>query len=123
MTLDLIAHTPREEIIYFWAFGSPVAMTDVSVQFPNIKGLHFEGTLLPDVFPNPNSNKDGDVFPSVQHIFLDRVGVGSGWGPLITFLRRRASARRQLDSLVVVGSYSAPPGITQEMVGEFRLNP
>lgn len=39
--LDFIAHTPREEIIYFHqAHGRPIMATeDIPVQFPNLKGL------------------------------------------------------------------------------------
>ena len=49
---NLIAHIPREEIVYFRAYGEPVAMENISARFPNLGGLHLERTPLPAAFPS-----------------------------------------------------------------------
>ena len=122
--LDLIAHVPREEVIYFRAYGKPLAMEEISAQLPNLRGLHFERVPLPAAFPRAVPDGDGKTLRCLQYIFLDRVFVGNGdWGPLFTFLLWRASSGNLLHSLVIVGSYRRPPTVTQEMVQEFRLNP
>ena len=123
--LDLIAHAPREEIVYFRAYGKPLAAEDISAQFPNLRGLHFERTPLPAAFPKANLDGDGETFRCLQYICLDRVAVsgGDGWEPLITFLLWRVRSGSRLHSLAIVGPYRRPPTITQVMVQEFRLTP
>jgi len=90
--LDLIAHAPRDEIVYFRAHGKPLAVQDISTQFPNLKGLHFERTPLPAAFPKANHDGDGETFRCLQYICLDRVVVrgGDGWEPLVAFVLFRA---------------------------------
>ena len=124
VTLDLIAHVPREEIVYFQAQGTPLATEDVSAQFPNLRGLRFEKTPLSVAFPKVTPDRNGEVFPSLRYISLDQMVMsgGDGWEPLSTFLLRRVRAGRRLHSLVIVGPYRVVP-ITPEMVGEYRLNP
>ena len=39
LTLDLIAHTPREEIVYFRTSGNLEAVKDLGTQTPNLKAL------------------------------------------------------------------------------------
>jgi len=125
VALDLIAHVPREEIVYLLVHGTSVAIEDVSAQFPNLRGLHFESTPLSVALPEANHSRDVDIFPSLRYIFLDRIVVddSDGWEPLVTFLLRRARSGRPLRSLVIIGSYHAWPNITQGMVGEFRFDP
>ena len=106
--LNLIAHAPREEIVYFRAYGKPLAMEDISAQFPNLKGLHFERTPLPTAFPNSNPNGDAETFRCLQYM---------------TFLLGRTRSGSRLHSLVIVGSYRRPPTIPQGMVRGFMLTP
>ena len=122
--LDLISHLPREGVDHFRASGVPVTVEEISAQFPNLRGLHFGSVSLPAAFRRAIPDGHGEVFRHLQYIFLERVFVSSGdWGPLITFLLGRVRSGSLLHSLVIVGSYRVLPGITQEMVQEFRLNP
>jgi len=122
MTLDLIAHVPREEIVYFRVCGKPPAMEEVSARLPNLRGLHFERTPISATFPKANIDGDGEIFRCLQYIYLDRAVVGGdGWRPLITFLLWRARSGRLLHSLVIAGSYRTLPNISQGAVREFRL--
>ena len=125
VTLDLIAHVPREEVVYLRAYGKPVAVDVISAQLPNLKGLHFERAPLPIIFPKANPDGDGEIFPSLQYILLDRVAVSrsDGWEPLVTFLLLRAGSGRRIHSLVIVGPCRTRPNVTQRMVQEFRLIP
>ena len=121
--LDLIAHTPREDIIYLHSYGDPVAMGDVSTQLPNLRGLHFEGIPLYAAFPKSNLNGGGEIFPSLQYALLDPVVVNDGdWSPLTTFLDRRASSGDRLHTLVLVGPYQIDQvmrGCLERSVQEF----
>ena len=122
--LDLIAHTPREEIVYFRTYDEPVAMEKISTQLPYLKGLHFERTHLPAAFPKSNLDREGEIFPSLQYILLDSVFVDDGdWSPLKTFLDRRMSSGNQLHTLVLVGTYRIAPSVRWslgDVVREFK---
>ncbi|KAF9646758.1 hypothetical protein BDM02DRAFT_3118156 [Thelephora ganbajun] len=126
LTLDLIAHVPREEFVYFKACEQPVAMEDVSARFPNLKALHSLGTPLPAIFPTSNLDMDGDIFPSLQHVCLDSVVVkDDDWSPLTTFLARRSSSGNPLHSLGIAGRYCMRPEVLKSirsMVRQFRMN-
>ena len=112
--LDLIAHVPREEIVFFETRGGRVAMGNVHARFPNLGALSFNATPLTAVFPNPNP--DG-VLASLRHVFLQNPVVNGGdWSPLMTFLSRRASSGNRLDSLEM--SYS--PHMCLELVERIR---
>jgi len=97
-------------------------MEEISTQWPNLRGLHFESVSLPITFPR--ANPDGEeIFRCLRYLFLDRVFLVDGdWGPLTTFLLWRARSGRRLHSLVIVNSHRALPSITQEMAQEFRLD-
>jgi hypothetical protein len=124
-TLDLIAHAPREDIVYFRTNGRPVTTQTISTRFPHLRALHYEGTPLSTAFPGPNPDEHPDVFPSLQRVNLDRVIVPHGdWGPLITFLARRASSGRRLDILEINGPVSIRAEVMESIkgvVGVFRL--
>jgi len=126
VSLDLIAHIPPEDVVYFHGYRKPVDMKDLSAQLPNLRTLHFDRTPLPAAFPNPGLDRDGEIFPSLRHLFLDWVVVDCGdWSSLTTFLDCRASSGNQLHSLVIIGSYHmrpALPWIFRKVVGEFILN-
>ena len=125
VALDLIENVPREDVVYFHADGGPVAMEGVSVQFPYLKALHFEGMLLHIAFPEPTPGRDRKVFPSLQRITLDQVVVRRGdWSPLTSFLAHRASSENVLDILEIIGSYKMRPGVEESIrrgVREFRM--
>ena len=99
-TLNLIAHAPREEVSYISAVNEPVVMADMSAQLPYLRALCFLGTPLHLAFPEPAPGMDGEIFPSLQHITLDRIFAPNGdWSRLITFLSRRASSGNQIITL------------------------
>ena len=124
--LDLIAHTPRDEIVCFRSWGNPVAIQDVSTQLPNLRTLHFGAMSLPPVFQEPNLDGNEKLLPSLQHICMERMFVGdSCWSPLMTFLAHRASSGNPLTSLTVVDSpHMRPPekGRVNSLVQEFRFH-
>ena len=105
--LDLIAHTPRDDIIFFQSKCGLASMEDISAQFPNLKVLLIEtGRIpLPTIFPESKMGGDEEVLPSLQHIgFLNRPD-GGDWSPLTAFLARRASSRDRLGSLAISRSH------------------
>jgi len=122
--LDLIAHTPWEEVVYSRVSGEPVAMEDVYTQSPNIRGLHFEKTPLATAFPKSNFDEGQEIPPSLQYVLLDGVDVDDGdWSPLTAFLDWRASSGNPLHILVVISTYCfALPGL-EGLVREFKRVP
>jgi hypothetical protein len=112
--LGLIAHTPQEGIVYLRTNGKPTAMENIYPRLPNLKALYVKGMILPAVFPK----EDGDnlVLPFLQHLFLERViAGGSDWTPLTTFLSRRASLGKWLDSLGLLHSSHVHPKVVEEI--------
>ena len=85
-TLNLIAHAPREEVSYISLVNEPVVIADMSAQSPYLRALCFLGTPLHFAFPEPAPGMDGEIFPSLQHITLDRIfAPNDDWSRLITF--------------------------------------
>jgi len=121
LILDLIAHTPQEEVVYFRVHDESVAMEAISTQFPNLRGLHFKETPLTVAFPASILDRGVEIFPSLEYILLDWVVVDGGdWSPLTTFLDWRVSSGNQLHTLVMIGTYwAAPPGL-KDVVREFK---
>lgn len=103
LTLNLIAHTPQKEIVYFRASRTLAAVEVLRLQMPNLKALDLfmvplYATLVPSV------SQDGSYIeerspPSLQHPFLDHLANSFDWVPLIEFLSRRTSHGNPLDSL------------------------
>ena len=67
-TPDLIAHVPREEVVYFQTRDDPVAMEDISAQFPTVRALSPDAVFLSAVFPNSNPVGDGKIFLSLERL-------------------------------------------------------
>ena len=121
--LNLVEHTPRDEVVSFRSLDGPAAIEDLSTQFPNLRALQSGPVPLRAVFPEPNLGGNERILPSLQYIFLERPIVGGGdWSPLTTFLACRASSGNQLDSLTIIGSHMCPrvEGYVRSMVREFR---
>ena len=123
--LDLIARAPWEEVVYFRVYGEPVAMEDISTQFPNLRGLHFEKTPLAAAFPKSDFDRDGEIFPSLEYVLLDWVNTDDGdWSSLTTFLDWRVSSGNRLHTLVMIGTYHIAPSVSRslrdDLVREFN---
>ena len=105
--LDLIAHTPRGDIVYFQTYNEHATMGEISAQLPNLWGLQFEDSPLGLAFPKPNLDEDGEIYPSLEYVLLDGLST-TDWSPLTTFLDRRASSGNRLHTLVAT-SCRIPP--------------
>ena len=121
-TLDLIAHTPQEEIAYFRACRTLAAVEDLRVQMPNLKTLDLCTVPLYTTFPEPDFQAGSGVQenfpPSLQHLFLERLVVnGYDWIPLTAFLLRRASSGNRLDLLRVDGPCHMCFGLAEKIRG------
>ena len=115
--LDLIAHAPQEEIVYFKTSGTLVSMGDISSRFPNLGTLTINSKFLSTVFPKSSPGGDKEVPISLQHISLQISDVDGGdWSPLTTFLSRRASSGNRLNSLEML----RPPHMCPEVVERIR---
>ena len=130
LTLDLIAHTPREEIVHFRACGTHATVEDLRVQMPNLETLELFRVPLYAAFPTPDSMIGPDVQerfpPSLEHLSLEQLlANGCDWVPLIAFLFRRVASGNQLDSLRIVGPCHMCWPVTQSvkaMVRKFDID-
>ena len=103
VSLDLTTNIPREEILYFGVHLISIPAGAVFARFPRLRVLHFKRTPLHTTFPNPTSDRDGEVLPSLQHVILDHMAVpNDDWSPLTVFLTHHAAGGNQLGTLEVV---------------------
>ena len=111
--LDLLAHTPQEEVVYFHAYPMALEVLSVSTQFLNAKVLRFDYTPI-SALPNLG---DREIFRSLQCVLLEQVVVDDDdWSPLTTSLARRASSGNQLDALEIFGY----PRMCKEVADDIR---
>ena len=116
--LDLVACTPREEVIYAKAHNNPIATEDTCAQFSNVKALSFDSVPLSAAFPSSNLAGD-EIFPSLEYLQLERVD-DDDWSPLLTFLANRVSSGNRLDALVIRDSPNMPSGDAARIRGMVR---
>ena len=125
LILDLIAHAPQEEIVYFRSRDDPIAMENVYAQFPNLRTLSLENIPLSSVFPRPNLGGDKGIPLSLQCMFLRELAVhDDDWSSLMTFLARRASTGNCLDALEISCSPRMCPAVVEdisEVVQELKI--
>ena len=118
--LGLFTYVPREEILYFQTYNSPVSVEVISVQFPYLKAIRFEETFLDVAFPWSALYRD-KILPHLQHVTLNQVAVRrGGWTPLITFLDHLASSGNKLDILEIDGDYDMDPEVNERVKGAVR---
>jgi len=129
LTLDLIAHTPREEIVYFRTHGSLEAVKDLRVHMPNLRALDLFRVPLLVAFPSLDQygSRVPEIFPpSLQHLFFERPRLDAyGWIPPIAFLSHRMSSGNQLDSLRIHGPCHMCYELTRsvrDLVREFKID-
>ena len=108
--LDLIAHTPRDEIVLFESFCGLAAVEDISAHFPNLKALQLESPTVPlsTIFPESGMGGDGGVLPFLQHIGFLSCRDCDDWSPLTAFLARRVSSGYRVGSLMISHSHVCP---------------
>jgi len=119
VVLDLVACTPREEIVYFKAQSNPVATEDTCTRFSNVKALSYDNVPLSAAFPNPNLAGEGKIFPSLEYVSLERMDEDD-WAPLMTFLTGRVSSGNRLDILVIGDSPDMPRRVEERLQGMVR---
>ena len=119
--IGLIAYTPREEVVHFRMSNRLAPRPDTYTQFPNLRALSFDGTTLTAAFPNLNLVGDGKIFPSLEHVLLERIDAdGAGWRPLVTFLAHRVSSGNRLDALVLSCCPFMSPEVKEGIRGMVR---
>ena len=108
--LDLITHTPRDDVVRFESTCWLRAVEDISARFPNLRQLHFHtGTIsLPTILPKSTAGGEEGVLPSLQRIEFVSRPDGGDWSPLTAFLTRRASFGHRLGLLVILGCHVCP---------------
>ena len=108
--LDLVAHTPLEDIVRFESSCGFATVENICAQFPNLRALRLGLLMIPLPTMSPESTMDGDeeVLPSLQHIEFRGRPYRDDWSPLMAFLTRRASSGDRLRSLTISESHVCP---------------
>ena len=100
--LDLIAHVPGEDVVYFKTFGNSVTMENIRPRFPNLRALTFGRACLRTMFPESDVGRDKGTLLSLQRMSLEGLVDNHGdWSPLVAFLACRVSSGNRLDILEV----------------------
>jgi len=124
--LDLIAHVPGEEVVYFKPVGNSSTMENISTRFPNLRALTFDHASLHTMFPEPDLGRDKETLLSLQRVSFKRLIVDDGdWRPLVTFLARRESNGNRLDALEILDSRPMSREVVEvvkDMVGELLVD-
>jgi len=125
LTLDLIAHIPWEDIVYFRTCGRLTALKDLHVRMPDLEALDLRSVpLYPtlSVLDSQDGSQAQERFPpSLQHLFLEELILnGYDWVHLIAFLFRRASSGNGLDSFRNGGPCHMCAPVGQRICGMVR---
>ena len=100
--LDLLAYVPRKEVVYFRGADERAGMCGAYTQLPNLTTLCLADMRLPAMFPEPDSIENEGIPLSLQTLDLRNLTVDyNDWEPLTTFLARRASSGKPLNTLKV----------------------
>jgi hypothetical protein len=100
--VEFISCAPPEEVVCLRVIGRLAAMGDIYTRLPNLNTLFLIMANLPEIFPEPNPDKDEVIFPSLQHLVLQKPGMNyDDWSPLINFLTGRAASGNRLSTLKI----------------------
>jgi len=127
MCVDLMAHVPRERVVYFTVGLDMYATRDLLVTTPSIENLCLSGRVDFDVFLQPDPLLGAELLPSLRHLVLQyyfrKNDSDVDWRPLITYLTHRVSGG-QAFSLRLYGR-GPPPEVMKEIEGlveEYNLD-
>ena len=95
LCIDLLAYTPREQVVYFGGDMGMDVVRETVPAMPKIQELHLAGAFLSDGFLRPDpagSLADTKLLPSLRHLHLeDTVLDDDDWSPLLSFLSYQTS--------------------------------
>jgi len=129
LCIDLIACTPREQVLYLGGHLSTAVLRETAPAMPKIQELCLIGAFLSDGFlrPDPAGSLTGaKLLPSLRHLHMeDTVLDDDDWSPLLSYLSHQTSSDQAI-SLTLCGEPShicrnAEIGI-EGLVDEFTLD-
>jgi len=115
---NLIAATPRENVVYFAGEPSIHAARDLFVTMPNIDNLYLVGSVVSDAFLRPDPLSHSKLLPSLRHLSLDYFTLENDddWRPLVAYLAYQTSGGQT----VSLSLHSHRPRIPPEVVSEIE---
>ena len=117
---DLTTYAPPGEVVHLRVYDV-AARVDTYTQFPNLRALSFDNISLPAAFPNPNLVGERNIFPALEHIFLEDMDMEvEDWSPVVTFLAHRVSSGNRLDTLVIARHPDMCPEVVESIRGMVR---
>jgi len=95
LCVDLVAYTPREQVLYLKGNLSMDVMRETVPAMPKIQELHLTGSFLSDGFlqPDPAGSLAGTkLLPSLRRLHLEDTTVDDDdWSPLLSYLSHQTS--------------------------------
>ena len=121
LILNLLAHTPGEEVVHFQTCRDYRIMRNIYPRFQNLRALSFAGGDLQTMVPEPDPGGDKEILVSLQHISLQQLSLDRGdWSPLINFLACRVSSGNRLDTVEISDSSPMCPEVVEVVGGMVR---
>jgi hypothetical protein len=118
--IDLVAHAPREHVVYFGGNSSINNLKDTIATMPRLQELHLVSPMLDDRFLHPYLGgplANGKLFPSLRHLHLEDTLLYEGhWFPIIPYLVHQTSGGQRI-SLTVSGE---PQHICKDVLRDMK---
>ena len=124
LCVDLIALTPRENVVRFAPSLGLHATMDIVATIPNIEHLELVGSMAYDVLFQPHLPSWTTLLPSLRSLCLVRFAPkdDGDWRPLINYLIHQTSGGQTISLRLCEGHI--PPEVVKEIEGlveEFSL--
>ena len=124
LCVDLIALTPRENVVRFAPSLGPHATRDLVATIPNIEHLELVGSVVYDVLFQPHPPSCAKLLPSLRSLCLAHFAPkdDGDWHPLINYLIHQTSGGQAISLRLCEGH--VPPEVVKEIEGlveEFSL--
>ena len=120
LCINLVAHTPREHVVYFGGNTSIHPMEETVAAMPKLQELHLINQMLDDRFLHPSLGGpfvNGKLFPSLQHLHLEDTFLYEGhWSPIIPYLIHQTSGGQRI-SLTISGK---PQHICKDVLRDMK---
>jgi len=117
---DLVAVTPRENVVKLTGGASVCAMGSLLIATPNIVDLYLIQSVVTDTFLRLGPFSHTKLLPSLRHLCLDYFALPNNddWSPLKVYLIHWQTSSGQTISLRLCGKHAPiPPNVVEEIEG------
>ena len=124
--VNLIASTPREHVVGLTGWLSTHTTRDLIVTMPNLEYLYLVGSVVSDMFLQPDPPSLRKFLPSLRILCLGCFTLQNDddWGPLINYLAHQTSGGQAISLRLYAEPGPIPPEVVkriEDLVEEFSL--